>query len=165
MKLCQTNIPHFSDLIIMSFSCDYCGAHSTETKTSGAVTDKSTNITLNAKEVSDLKRDLYKSDSCCVKIPEIELELDYGTLGGAYTTVEGLLEKIKNHMYDLNGYSDSDDDFAQKIRSIIKTLEQFMSGEKKFTLILDDPLSNSFLRNPYHPEEDKNAIVTVRERT
>jgi zinc finger protein len=49
MKLCQTNIPHFSDLIIMSFSCDYCGAHSTDTKTSGVITDKSTNITLNAK--------------------------------------------------------------------------------------------------------------------
>lgn len=56
MKLCQTNIPHFRDLIIMSFSCDYCGAHSTDTKTSGAVTDKCTNITLNVKEAADLKR-------------------------------------------------------------------------------------------------------------
>jgi C4-type Zn-finger protein len=55
-------------------------------------------------------------------------------------------------MQDLNGYSDSDDDFTQKIKNIIATLDQFMSGDKKFTLILDDPLSNSFLRNPYHPE-------------
>ena len=72
-------------------------------------------------------------------------------MGGAYTTVEGLLEKIKSHMEDLNGYSDSDDDFTQKIKNIIATLDQFMSGDKIFTLILDDPLSNSFLRNPYHP--------------
>jgi zinc finger protein len=47
MKLCQTNIPHFTDLIIMSFSCDFCGAHSTDTKTSGVITDKSIVITLN----------------------------------------------------------------------------------------------------------------------
>lgn len=34
-KMCQTSVPYFKDLIIMSFKCDYCGAHSTETKTSG----------------------------------------------------------------------------------------------------------------------------------
>ena len=28
-RMCQTSVPYFSDLIIMSFSCDYCGAHST----------------------------------------------------------------------------------------------------------------------------------------
>lgn len=61
MKLCQTNIPHFRDLIIMSFSCDYCGAHSTDTKTSGVITDKSTTITLNVTGSADVKRDLYKS--------------------------------------------------------------------------------------------------------
>lgn len=69
MKLCKTNIPHFSDLIIMSFSCDYCGSHSTDTKTSGAVSDKSTTIVLNANGSGDVKRELYKSESCSVKIP------------------------------------------------------------------------------------------------
>ena len=36
-RMCQTSIPFFTDLIIMSFSCDYCGAHSTETKNSGEI--------------------------------------------------------------------------------------------------------------------------------
>lgn len=27
-------------------------------------------------------------------LPEIELELQYGTLGGVFTTIEGLIEKI-----------------------------------------------------------------------
>lgn len=165
MKLCQTNIPHFRDLIIMSFTCDFCGAHSTDTKTSGAVTDKSTHITLKVTSVADLKRDLFKSESCCVKIPDLELELDYGTLGGAYTTVEGLLEKIKGHMKDLNAFSDSDDDFAVRMRKLIKTLEEMMAGNIKFTLILEDPLSNSFLQNPFHPDADPNTVIEVRERT
>ena len=61
MKLCQTSIPHFTDLIIMSFSCDFCGAHSTETKNSGIITNKSSTITLKAIYLTDLKRDLFKS--------------------------------------------------------------------------------------------------------
>ena len=42
----------------------------------------------------DLKRDLFKSETAGLAIPEIELELACGTLGGVYTTVEGILEKI-----------------------------------------------------------------------
>jgi zinc finger protein len=34
---------------------------------------------------------VLKSDSCSVQIPELELELGTGTLGGVYTTVEGLV--------------------------------------------------------------------------
>jgi zinc finger protein len=29
-----------------------------------------------------------------VRIPELDLELSHGTLGGVYTTVEGLLNKV-----------------------------------------------------------------------
>jgi len=34
-KMCQTSIPYFKELIVMSFSCDFCGARSTEVKTGG----------------------------------------------------------------------------------------------------------------------------------
>lgn len=40
MKMCQTSVPYFTDMIIMSFACDYCGAHSTETKNTGDVKDE-----------------------------------------------------------------------------------------------------------------------------
>jgi zinc finger protein len=58
--------------------------------------------------IPDLKRDLFKSDTCKVIIPEVELELDYGTLGGQYTTVEGLLEKIHDHLGGKNHFVDLD---------------------------------------------------------
>ena len=34
-KMCTTTIPYFKELIIMSFTCDKCGARSTEVKTGG----------------------------------------------------------------------------------------------------------------------------------
>lgn len=46
MKMCQTSVPYFTDMIIMSFVCDYCGAHSTETKNTGDVKEEGICITL-----------------------------------------------------------------------------------------------------------------------
>lgn len=37
---------------------------------------------------------VFQSDSASVKVPELELELSCGTLGGMVTTVEGLIVKI-----------------------------------------------------------------------
>jgi len=34
-----------------------------------------------------------------------------------------------------------------------------------FTLIMDDPMSNCFIRNPFYPEEDPNVTVEEYERT
>lgn len=48
-------------------------------------------MTLKVSSLTNLKRDVFKSESCAVKLPELDIELDYGTLGGVYTTVEGLL--------------------------------------------------------------------------
>ncbi|KAL2906562.1 Zinc finger protein ZPR1-like protein [Bienertia sinuspersici] len=40
-----------------------------------------------------------QSDSAGVKIPEVDLELASGTLGGMVTTVEGLVTKIGESEY------------------------------------------------------------------
>lgn len=52
-----------------------------------------------------MKRDLFKSDTASVLIPEFELELNHGTLGGVYTTIEGLFEKILDNLRDNNMFS------------------------------------------------------------
>jgi zinc finger protein len=96
--MCSSSIPYFKEIIIMSFNCESCGVHSVEVKTGGALSAKGRKITLKVDNLEDLGRDLYKSDSAYLCIPELELELEYGTLGGVFTTVEGILEKIKSHL-------------------------------------------------------------------
>lgn len=78
----------------MAFSCKHCGANNNEIKTGGEIGNTGRKITLQASSEDDLKRDIFKSESAKIMIPEAELELDYGTLGGKYTTVEGLIENI-----------------------------------------------------------------------
>ena len=41
---------------------------------------------------------MLQSDTCGVFIPEIDLELVEGTLGGRFTTVEGLLVEVKDQV-------------------------------------------------------------------
>lgn len=42
---------------------------------------------------------MHQSDTASVKVPEFDLELASGTLGGAVTTVEGLITKISESEY------------------------------------------------------------------
>jgi len=44
-------------------------------------------------------------------------------------------------------------------------LEGLKDFSQKFTLILDDPLSNCFIFNPNAPEADPQIETTVYERT
>lgn len=45
-------------------------------------------------KLEDLNRDVFKSDSCVMAIPEIDFAMAAGSLGSMYTTVEGLLDKL-----------------------------------------------------------------------
>ena len=46
----------------------------------------------------DLTRDVLKSDTCSLSIPELDLDVGYGALGGRFTTVEGLLIATKEQI-------------------------------------------------------------------
>lgn len=97
-KMCTISVPYFKDILIMSFECPHCGIKTTEVKTGGEVTPHGKIMKLKAKSENDLKRDVFKSETASLEIPEIELEMSYGTLGGVYTTVEGILDKMLKHL-------------------------------------------------------------------
>ncbi len=44
-------------------------------------------------------------------------------------------------------------------------LKAVKSAERPFTLILDDPLANSYLQNLYAPDPDPNMTIEEYERT
>ncbi|CAN0317335.1 unnamed protein product, partial [Discosporangium mesarthrocarpum] len=65
-----------------------------QVKGGGAVPKRGTSYTLNATSVEDFRRDVLKSDTCRMNLPDIDLVMEMGTLGSMYTTVEGLLAKV-----------------------------------------------------------------------
>ena len=77
----------------MADTCDVCGYKNSEVKGSGGVSEKGRICTLKVRSPADLKRDVLKSETASVAVPELELEVTTGTLGGLITTAEGLLAK------------------------------------------------------------------------
>lgn len=72
-------------------------------KGGGAIPPKGTAYTLWAVSKEDFRRDVLKSDTARLELREIQLVLEMGTLGSMYTTVEGLLNKVRS-MYSLGPF-------------------------------------------------------------
>ncbi|KAM4587464.1 zinc finger protein ZPR1 [Odontesthes bonariensis] len=166
MKLVQ--IPHFKEVIIMATNCDSCGHRTNEVKSGGATEDLGTKITLHVTEPSDMTRDLLKSETCSVSIPELEFELGMGAVAGKFTTLEGLLKDIKDLIVSKNPFicgDSSTTDRTQKLREFGEKIDKIVAGEMKVHVILDDPAGNSYLQNVYAPEPDPEMTVEKYTRT
>lgn len=57
-----------------------------------------------------------------------------------------------------------DGEFSGRMKIFLNDLLSMKNGEKPFTITLIDPISSSFLHNPYHPQEDKKAKKVTRPR-
>ena len=59
-------------------------------------------------DAEDFGREVLKSDTAGIAIPELELELEEGSLDGVYSTVEGLLKKLVSNMEAANPFASGD---------------------------------------------------------
>lgn len=172
-KPCEThmktvNIPHFKDVIIMSTVCEYCGYKSNEVKTGGAIPEKGVKITLKVTDPEDLARDILKSETCGMSVPELNLDLTPGTLGGRFTTIEGLLAQVLEELHSriFTQTSDSlEDEDKTKWTLFFARLQDAIDGKIPFTIIMEDPLALSYIQNVYAPDADPNLLVEEVERS
>jgi zinc finger protein len=172
MKMVE--IPHFKQVVIMSTVCDHCGYRSNEVKTGGEVPEKGKKITLKVEGPTDLARDILKSESCALECPELNLSVNPGTLGGRFTTVEGLLTQVRDDLhqqiFDVGDVSGAGGDSLpseakQTWKSFFDGLNEAIKGERKFTVVLKDPLASSYVQNLYLPDSDPQIETEEYERT
>lgn len=95
----KVSIPHFKEVIVMATVCDHCGYRTSDVKTGGAIPDKGQKITLRIENITDLSRDILKSETCELQSADLGLEVQPGTLGGRFTTVEGLLSQVRDQLH------------------------------------------------------------------
>lgn len=168
-RMFVTNIPYFKEVIVMSSACDACGYRNSELKPGGSISDKARRTTVCIKNLKDLNRDVIKSDSASVKIPEVELELSSGTLGGIVTTVEGLVTKICESLERVHGFTFGDsleEGRKQKWLDFNARLNKLLSLKEPWTLVIDDALANSFVAPVTDDiKSDNQLIIEEYERT
>ncbi len=65
-----------------------------------------------------------QSETCSLEIPELQLELQAGTLGGQFTTVEGILARVKEQLSTSNQFVVGDSsDSDSKMKIFLKDLQ------------------------------------------
>ena len=132
----------------MCTTCDLCGARSNEVKSGGGMEELGKKITLNVTDPSDMSRDVLKSDTCSIAIPELDFEMGGMSVGGKFTTLEGLLTDILDQV-ERNSLWSGDaaaPDVAERMKDFKAKFEECIAGKGKFTLILDDPAGNSYVQ-------------------
>jgi len=109
-----------------------------------------------------------KSETSGFTIPEIDLVLHPGTLGGRFTTLEGILEQVYEELSEKVFAGDSSNVGSEEYKTFetfLKGLKEVKNAERPFTLILDDPLANSYVQNLYAPDPDPNMEIEAYDRT
>jgi len=163
-----TSIPFFKEVVIMATSCDVCGQKTNEVKSGGGIEPKGKKISLNVLDESDLNRDVLKSETCAIEIPELEFVMGGACLGGRFTTVEGLMDNMMEEIEKNSIWGTGDaaaPDVESKMQVFKERLLALKSGGERFTLVLDDPAGNSYLQNVYAPDTDPELTIEEYERS
>ncbi|VDO94471.1 unnamed protein product [Soboliphyme baturini] len=151
--VCQTNmklvnIPYFKEVVIMATCCENCGYKSTEVKSGTGVGEKGMKLTLHVLSQDDLKRDVLKSETCSLSIPELELEVGVGILAGRFTTVEGLMIAVRDELAVSADFAFGDSATPvkrEKMMAFLKKLEVLIHVDQPYHIVLDDPTGNSYI--------------------
>ncbi|KAF9808265.1 hypothetical protein IEO21_07908 [Rhodonia placenta] len=232
-RLLLTSIPYFREVVVMSFRCESCGWSNNEIQSAGAIRPDGTVYTVRALLREDLNRQLVKSSTCTIEIPEFELTIPAGKdlsadqplrrieNEAAYTKIQTIIDGFREILADNEDEEvESKEPLVQKalekdtpmkpftlrlddpsgnsfieflgkgildqvheelsekvfrasdshtgdnaFENFLKKLKALKNVEQPFTIILDDPLANSYLQNLYAPDPDPNMTIEVYDRT
>ncbi|KXX82774.1 Zinc finger protein ZPR1 [Madurella mycetomatis] len=177
---CTTNmkmveIPHFRQVVIMNTTCDDCGYKSNDVKTGGEIPEKGKKVTLRVSKPEDLARDILKSESCALECPELNLSVNPGTLGGRFTTVEGLLTQVRDDLHNQIFEADAESGPSARVNDSLSASEKqrweeffdalnaAVKGEREFTIVLTDPLACSYVQSLADDPSQPDDQMTVEE--
>lgn len=164
----MTSIPHFKEVIIMATVCDTCGNKTNEVKSGGGIEEKGMRFTVRIESKDDLSRDVLKSETCSLSIPELDCEVGPSALCGRFTTIEGILTAMKDQLAgnDVMFHDSSDDASKNRFQGFIERFDKLIQLETSSTLILDDPAGNSYVQSLSDNDElDDKLTIEKYERS
>lgn len=160
-----TKIPYFKEVIIMATTCDNCGYRTNEIKSGAGIEEKGVKIEVTVSSKEDFSRDLLKSETCSILIPELELEAGPYVVGGKFTTVEGVLSDLKCGLEkSVLGRDSLQPETIAALNNLVAHLDRVLANEKSITLVLDDPAGNSYIQSFAAPDPDASLKITHYER-
>ncbi|PON74173.1 Zinc finger, ZPR1-type [Trema orientale] len=176
-----TLIPYFRKILLSAFDCPHCGGEVKELNGENVVIENgevgtmkfSLLVRFNPRDVATvwrsqqmLNRQVVKSESATIKIPELDFEIPPEAQRGSLSTVEGILVRAIDKLEALQvERKKADPQTAEAIDQFLLKLKACATGVSPFTFILDDPAGNSFIENPFAPSHDPSLSIRLYECT
>ncbi|CAH2218546.1 jg12774 [Pararge aegeria aegeria] len=119
-----------------------------QVKSGGGIEDKGVRFVVRVANRDDFSRDILKSETCSMSIPELDLEVGGAALGGRFTTAEGLVRASLEQIGcapELSG--DAPAPAKERMAEFMGKLQEVLDNKRSITIILDDPAGNSYVQN------------------
>lgn len=177
VAMCILPIPHFSNALLMSIVCEFCGYKTSEIKNGGIgdgettpthqVSEYGLELELTLSTPEDLNRPILQSETASLSIRELEIYQPQSSGEGAYTTVEGLLRKLKDQLAAANPFARGDPSLPDhpshsQFQNLLQRLDDLAEGKYlPVTLILRDPMGESFIGPPSNADHNHETDPTT----
>ncbi|MFW6128482.1 MAG: ZPR1 zinc finger domain-containing protein [Halobacteriota archaeon] len=134
--------PHFGELFLSSASCE-CGFRFTDSFS--LEFNEPVRYRVEIRE-DNLSTKVIRSTSGTVRIPEIGIDLEPGPASqGFITNLEGVLCKMEDVVQVARRWNSDNPQKVERCDHILDKIDEAKDGNRKLTLILEDPLGNSVI--------------------
>ncbi|MDN7024739.1 ZPR1 zinc finger domain-containing protein [Methanoculleus sp. FWC-SCC1] len=139
----RLEIPHFSDILLVSIGCARCGYRHIDTIILGEGDPVMWAVPVDAPE--DLAIRVVRSTTGTIEIPELGLKVEPGTAcEGFVTNIEGVLNRFEQAVANILMNPETEEERTQA-EGVLSRILDAKNGSIPFTLILTDPAGNSAL--------------------
>jgi zinc finger protein len=148
----EIDIPYYGLAYLTTFSCNKCNFKVTDVAL--AKSNPPTKYIAKIRDVEDLKIKVVKSSTAIIKIPELKVKMEPGSISQGYiTNIEGILQRVEDSTIMMKGWL-SNLNKIKKCEDVLCKVKEAVEGGFKFTFIIEDPLGNSLLL----PENNQKIV-------
>ena len=72
----------------------------------------------------DVVPSILQAETAIISIPELDFEVQSGTLGGRFTTIEGLLSQMKENIRQSNPFGVGDSAIQSKLATFLENISE-----------------------------------------
>ncbi len=147
----RDDIPYFGEVMYISAKCQ-CSFRFADTMILASKEPMRYEMSVETPE--DLDARVIRSTSGTIRIPEMGIVIEPGTVSESYiTNIEGILQRVQSVLMTASRWVQEDEEKFSRSQELLHMLEEVIAGKEKITVIIEDPLGNSAIIS-------KKAIVT-----
>jgi len=171
------DIPNFGEVSVTTFICDHCGYRSTDVIPVEARPPARYSCKVDGDPSLSIR--IIRSSTGTIRIPEIGVRIDPGTVSEGYiTNSEGVLNRVEtiidqvlkeaNRALERGEDEPANKEKASRCMALNDRIKAAKEGNDSLTIILEDPLGNSgmvgpsgrVIKSPLGPEDIADLLRT-----